>query len=81
MAYKVFISTGKRGSKNYTSPGSTPLSNKAKVRAWIKRNPVGNINTKVKITNTVSKKIVTMSKGRGYMYGRNLLNEIKRRQK
>jgi|TARA_Y100000310_G_scaffold59038_1_gene54363 hypothetical protein len=81
MAYKVFISTGKRGSKNYTSTGSTPLSNKAKVRAWIKRNPVGNINTKVKITNTVSKKIVTMSKGRGYMYGRNLLNEIKRRQK
>ena len=81
MAYKVFISTGKKGSKNYTSMGSTPLPNKARVRAWIKRNPVGNVNTEVSIKNTVSKKIEKMSKGRGYYWGRNLINEIKRRQK
>ena len=81
MGYKVLITTGKRGSKNFTSMGSTPLSNKAKVRAWIKRNPVGNINTKITIKNTLTKKVETMSKGRGYMYGRNLLNELKRRNK
>ena len=81
MPYKVFISTGKKGSKNYTSMGSTPLPNKARVRAWIKRNPVGNVNTKVSIKNTVSKKIETMRKGKGYYWGRDIIKEIKRMKK
>jgi len=84
MPYKVFISTGKRGSKNYTSMGSTPLPNKARVRAWIKRNPVGNSNTNITIKNTISKKTISMKKEKGYYWGRNILKEMireKRRKK
>ena len=87
MTYKVYIQTGSRKPTkrnpygNFSSSGSTPLSNKAKVRAWIKRNGTGNVNTKVRITNNRSKKTVVMTKGVGAFYGRNLSNEIKRRMK
>lgn len=62
MAYKVFISTGKKGTKNYTSMGSTPLKNKQAVVNWVKRNPVGNYKTQVSVENTRTKKIITGQK-------------------
>jgi len=72
MTYIVNIQTGSRSKGNFTRVRSTQLPNKARVRAWIKRNPVGNSNTKISIKNTVSKKIEKMSKGRGYYWGRNI---------
>ena len=79
MAYIINIHTGKRGSKNFTNTTSTPLSNKEKVRRWIKRNPVGNTNTKVTIKNTINKKTITTTKGSGGYYGKNIISELKRK--
>jgi hypothetical protein len=60
MSYKVFIETG-RG-KNYCSVGSTPLKNKEAVIRWIKKAPIGNDRTKVKVFNTRTKKTLTGDK-------------------
>ena len=68
MAYIVNIQTGSRARKSFTRSQSIALSNKAKVRAWIKRNNVGNINTQITIKNTISKKILRITKGSGASY-------------
>ena len=81
MAYIVNIQTGSKAKKNFTRSQSIALSNKEKVRAWIKRNNTGNINTQITIKNTISKKILRTTKGSGAFYGRNIINEIKRRVK
>jgi hypothetical protein len=60
MSYRVFITTGK--GKNYTSVGSTPLKNRQSVISWIKRQPLGNDRTKVRVTNTTTKKVMVGSK-------------------
>ena len=80
MAYIVNIQTGSRSKGNFSRSQSIPLPNKTRVRAWIKRNPTGNAKTQISIKNTVSKKIQKMAKGSGYYWGRNLVNEIKRRK-
>ena len=67
MAYVVRIQTGK-GKKRSVSQ-SIPLSNKAKVRKWVSRNPVGNSNTRVLIKNTRTKKTITKSKTGAKIFG------------
>jgi len=81
MPYVVNIQTGSRSGKNFTRMQSTPLSNKEKVRAWIKRNPVGNAKTKITIKNLLTKKTLTTTKGRGSFYGRNIVKEIEEHNK
>jgi|TARA_Y100000310_G_C20494540_1_gene720859 hypothetical protein len=68
MAYIINIQTGK--GKNFTRTRSVPLPNKKRVRSWVKRNPVGNINTKITIRNTRTKRTITTTKGWGQYYGR-----------
>ncbi len=60
MAWIVRIKVGKGKEKTVTQ--STPLPNKQRVRAWVKRNPVGRADTKVKIINTSTKKTKTLTK-------------------
>ena len=79
MGYIVNIQTGTRKKKNFTRVQSTPLANKEKVRAWVKRNPVGNVNTKVTIKNTKTNKIVTKSKGSAMFFGRNIIKEMSKK--
>lgn len=74
MAYIVKIQTGSRAKKNFCSTGSIPLPNKARVRAYIKKNPLGNYKTKITIYNTVTKKTQTMTKGKGTIFGINFKN-------
>jgi len=79
MAYIVNIQTGSKAKKNFTRSQSIALSNKEKVRAWIKRNNTGNINTQITIKNTISKKILRTTKGSGAFYGRNVAKEVEKR--
>ena len=81
MAYIVTIQSGSKSRRNFARAQSIPLPNKERVRAWIKRNPVGNINTNITIKNTTTKKTLKMKKGTGYYWGRNILNEMKRSKK
>lgn len=60
MAYLVRIEIRKGKLKTVTS--STPLRTKEDVVRWVRRNPVGNSNTKVKVTNTITKKSIIGSK-------------------
>jgi len=76
MAYLVRIKTGSKGRGNFTSVGSIPLSNKARVRAYVKRSPVGRGDTKVQIINTRTGKTKTMTKSGAGLYGRNLEREF-----
>jgi len=69
MAYIVNIQTGNRSNKNFTRTQSTPLPNKEKVRMWVKRNPVGNIKTKVSIKNTTTGKTKITSKAGASVFG------------
>jgi len=68
MAYKVFIRVGK------STMGSTPLKNKASVRAWVRRNPMGNTNTKVRITNLRTKKTLILTKSGASIFGNKIYN-------
>ena len=68
MAYIVNIQTGT--GKNFCRTCSTPLSSKEKVRRWIRKNPLGNTNTKVTIKNTITKRTITTTKAGGYMFGK-----------
>jgi len=65
--YIVKIQIGK--GKNLTRTHSTPLSSKAKVRRWIKRNPVGNLRTKVVIKDKFKKTNFTTTKAGGSVWG------------
>jgi len=76
MPYIVKIQSG--SGKNKARTQSVPLPNKARVRAYISRNPLGNYNTDVKITNTRTKKTSTIKKGTASIWGRNLAREIRR---
>ena len=60
MAYKVCIRTGK--GKNLSRACSTPLPNKNRVVAWVKRTPIGRDTTKVSVENTRTGKTVTGQK-------------------
>ena len=77
MGYIVNIQTGSRGRGNFARVQSTPLPNKERVRAWVKRNPVGNVNTKLTIKNTRTNKTITKTKGRAVFFGRNIIKEMK----
>lgn len=63
MAYIVKIEIGR------TKMQSVPLPNKDRVRMYIKRNPAIRKNTRVKITNTITKKTITISGIKGYAFG------------
>lgn len=64
MGYKVFISVGK--GKNRTTMGSIELPNKQRVSDYIKKNPLGNYKTKVRVTDTITKEVKTGKKIRFY---------------
>lgn len=68
MAWIVRIESGK--GKNRSVRQSIPLPNKERVRAYVKRNPVGRSDTPVKITNTVTKKTKTFTKSGASLFGR-----------
>jgi len=68
MGYIVRIAIGK--GMNRTVTQSIILPNKERVRAYIKRNPVGNINTRITIKDINTNKIYSMVKGRGYYWGK-----------
>lgn len=76
MAYIVKIQTGSRAKGNLTSSGSIPLPNKERVRAFVKRSPVGRGDTKVQIMDTRTGKIKTMTKSSASLFGRNLEKEF-----
>lgn len=78
MAYIVRIQTGSRARGNFTSEGSIPLPNKARVRAFVKRSPVGRRDTKVQIINTTTGKTKTMTKSSAGLFGRDLAKEFKK---
>lgn len=67
MAYIIRIVTGS-GKKRAVSQ-SIPLPNKARVRAWVKRSPLGRWDTKVSITNTKTKKTTTKTKAGASVFG------------
>ena len=56
MSYKVFIQTGSKKNKTYTSMGSVPLSSRKQVIDYVRRNRVGNSRTNVNVKNLVSGK-------------------------
>ena len=57
MAYKVRIDIG-RG-KNRAVSESTLLSNKDDVAQWVKKHPLGNSNTQIKVKNLNTGKVIT----------------------
>lgn len=66
MAWIIRVEKG-RG-KNKSVSQSTPLPNKARVRAWAKRNPMIKSNTKVTIKNTRTKKTITTTGSGAYIF-------------
>jgi len=64
MSYKVYIEVGKGEEKAISE--STELSSKEDVSRWVKSHPFGNINTKIKIKDLSSGKIVSGKKVRFY---------------
>lgn len=60
MPYEVFIEVGK--GKNRATMGSIPLKSKQAVTNYVRRNPLGNYKTPVKVTNTRTNKTITKSK-------------------
>ncbi len=56
MSYKVCIHSGG------TRSCSTPLPNKRRVSAWVKRTPIGNDRTQVTVENTRTGKVQTGNK-------------------
>ena len=62
MTYKVRIEVGKGKNKAVTE--SVPLPNKKRVCNYIKRSPLVNPNTKVKVTNINTNKITVGTQSR-----------------
>jgi len=60
MAYKVFISVGK--GKNLATSGSIRLSTKQDVANWVKRHPLGNSRTEIKVRDLGKRKTITGTK-------------------
>ena len=75
-AYIINIQTGSRKKGNFTRTRSIPLSSKEKVRNWIKLNPCGNNNTNITIKDNIKQKTVSMKKGVGTRFGRNIKDLI-----
>lgn len=78
MAYIVRIQTGT--GKNRAVMQSIPLPNKERVRGYVKRNPLGNSKTKVKITNTITKKSKILTKFRASIFGKTVLESLKNKR-
>ena len=68
MAWVVRIETG--SGKNKSVFQSIPLPNKARVRAYVKRHPAVKSNTKIKITNTITKKSKTFTGSGASLFGK-----------
>lgn len=64
--YQVFIEAGK--GKNYASMESIPLTSWQQVIAYIKRNPIGNRNTMVKVTNLMTGQSIKKKKYTFYRF-------------
>jgi len=62
MAYKVLISVG--SGKNKATAGSVSLPNKERVASYVKRSPLGNYKTQIKVKDLVNKKVFTGSKAK-----------------
>jgi len=62
MSYKVRVEVGKGKNKAITE--SIPLPSKKRVCNYIKRNPLVKSNTKVKVTNTSTKKVIIGSQSK-----------------
>jgi hypothetical protein len=52
MGYKAFIQTGSIKNKTYASAGSIVLPTKQRLSDYVRRSPIGNSKTKVRVINT-----------------------------
>lgn len=65
MSYIVNIQNRSRNG-GISKVQSIPLPNKERVTNFIKKNPLANWNTTIKVTNTINKKIILGKKSHFY---------------